>query len=319
MTKFIHDIPNEFRAYLERMQAIKRGGLPKGGLAPHKPVLLLAIFDVIENMDENQFKLNDSLMSVFRKHWKILVGTKFEIRHLLYPLFHLQTDGFWFLKDRSGNIISNFDQISSGSRLKELDAFARLEDSFFNYLTDPDLRQIAKLTVIFNFFPESQESFLQKNPHPVVNQLKDLENEVLREPHAKYGTINSKYEGYLRDMAFRRMVLNQYRYTCAVSGLHISGYPAMVEAAHIEPFSLTGNNHITNGITLCPNLHRAFDLGLITLTEKYRVKISKSINESRSLYPLGEANGMKIKLPENQKFWPAQEHIRWHQKNVFQR
>jgi putative restriction endonuclease len=39
----------------------------------------------------------------------------------------------------------------------------------------------------------------------------------------------------------------------------------MVDACHIVPFYKTYNNHPTNGIALCPNLHRAFDKGAIAV------------------------------------------------------
>ncbi|WP_379661331.1 HNH endonuclease [Pseudopedobacter beijingensis] len=34
-----------------------------------------------------------------------------------------------------------------------------------------------------------------------------------------------------------------------------------IDACHIIPFSLTHDDRITNGIALCPNMHRAFDRG----------------------------------------------------------
>jgi putative restriction endonuclease len=48
----------------------------------------------------------------------------------------------------------------------------------------------------------------------------------------------------------------------------------MVDACHIIPFSISHDDTIRNGICLSPNLHRAFDRGLFTLTNDLEVKVS---------------------------------------------
>jgi predicted restriction endonuclease len=40
----------------------------------------------------------------------------------------------------------------------------------------------------------------------------------------------------------------------------------MVDACHIVPIGRHGSDHVTNGLSLCPNLHRAFDRGLLSVT-----------------------------------------------------
>ncbi len=40
---------------------------------------------------------------------------------------------------------------------------------------------------------------------------------------------------------------------------------SMIDGCHIIPFSKNYNDTIINGITLCPNLHKAFDRALITI------------------------------------------------------
>ncbi|MEL0649918.1 HNH endonuclease [Algibacter sp. TI.3.09] len=43
----------------------------------------------------------------------------------------------------------------------------------------------------------------------------------------------------------------------------------MVDGCHIIPFSVSNDDTIPNGLSLSPNLHRAFDRGIITINEDY--------------------------------------------------
>lgn len=44
------------------------------------------------------------------------------------------------------------------------------------------------------------------------------------------------------------------------------------------------NDTITNGIALCPNLHRAFDRGLIAIDDNFKVLVSQSFREDETNY-----------------------------------
>ena len=70
---------------------------------------------------------------------------------------------------------------------------------------------------------------------------------------------------YVRDPAFRRVVLELYDYRCAASGerLLLPSGEAMVEAAHIHPFSAAGDDDPRNGLALTPDMHWAMDRHLI--------------------------------------------------------
>lgn len=85
----------------------------------------------------------------------------------------------------------------------------------------------------------------------------------------------------------------------------------MIDACHIVPFSESGDDTISNGISLCPNLHRAFDRGLISINDNYTV-IVKHFQEATNLYSIRQFEGRKILLPENKMFYPSIENIRSH-------
>ena len=62
---------------------------------------------------------------------------------------------------------------------------------------------------------------------------------------------------------FRRRLLDSYEGLCAVTG---EGPEEVLEAAHIQPYSLAGINTIDNGLLLRADIHTLFDLGLIEVT-----------------------------------------------------
>jgi len=92
---------------------------------------------------------------------------------------------------------------------------------------------------------------------------------------------------------------------------------SMVDACHIIPFSESFNDTITNGIALCPNLHRAFDRGLIAIENNYKVIVSKSFREDESNYRIGGFEGKEIRLPRMKDYFPLKENFEWHKNNVF--
>ena len=85
----------------------------------------------------------------------------------------------------------------------------------------------------------------------------------------------------------------------------------MIDACHIVPFSESHDDTITNGISLCPNLHRAFDRGLISLDTEYRVLV-KSFTEQENFYSIKQFDGRQILLPNNKQYFPSQENIAAH-------
>jgi hypothetical protein len=62
---------------------------------------------------------------------------------------------------------------------------------------------------------------------------------------------------------FRRLLLARQTHECAYCGL---AFDAVLEAAHLIPHGRGGPASLANGRLLCPNHHRAFDLGLMRWT-----------------------------------------------------
>ena len=74
--------------------------------------------------------------------------------------------------------------------------------------------------------------------------------------------IISEVTRYSRNANFRKAVLNAYDNRCAVTRAQMR----LVDAAHILPVPAKGgSDHVSNGISLSPTLHRAYDNCLIYL------------------------------------------------------
>jgi putative restriction endonuclease len=87
----------------------------------------------------------------------------------------------------------------------------------------------------------------------------------------------------------------------------------MIDACHIIPFSESYNDTITNGIALCPNLHRAFDRGLISISTDYKVLVNDNFSESvHSSYNIRQFEGVKLLLPESENLYPSIESLTHH-------
>lgn len=90
---------------------------------------------------------------------------------------------------------------------------------------------------------------------------------------------------------------------------------SMIDACHIVPFSEAYDDTLTNGIALSPNLHRAFDRGLISISDDYKVLIKKNfIENSKSVFNLAQFENQKILLPKHETYFPSLENLKHHRK-----
>lgn len=90
-----------------------------------------------------------------------------------------------------------------------------------------------------------------------------------------------------RDNSFRARVLRSYDYRCAFSGIQLK----LVEAAHIVPVSFeTSTDDTCNGIALSALHHKAYDRGLITFDEQYKIILKE--NEVQKLRELNLYEGL---------------------------
>jgi DNA sulfur modification protein DndC len=82
-------------------------------------------------------------------------------------------------------------------------------------------------------------------------------------------------------------------------------------------FSESYDDTITNGIALCPNLHRAFDRGLITIDNNYKVIVSKTFKEDETNYSIRIFENQQIFLPKQEIHFPLIDNFSWHRRKIF--
>lgn len=127
-------------------------------------------------------------------------------------------------------------------------------------------------------------------------------------------------EVFLRSSVFKENIPKIYNYTCCVSRYRISTIYniSMIDACHIIPFGKSHDDTIGNGLSLCPNIHRAFDRGLLTIDENYRLVVSKNFEEDiNSPFSMKQFENRTILLPKNMSYAPLKENLLWHNENVF--
>lgn len=315
--------------YLSQLLKLNRAKNKKRGDAPHKPVLLLAIIEGVENGDiiSNRISITPELVLSFKDIWSKLVVTN-HTQNFALPFFHMKSEPFWRLITLNGAVIpvTSSNSIKSFSALKDSIAYAEMDKSLFFFLLDPITREVVKSELLEFYFPETKSSLLNVESgliHELKEQLLNDDRityaERVEELRAKMQVSDFEEEVYVRSGIFKREIPKIYNYTCAISRLRVEATinAQLIDACHIVPFAVSKDDTVGNGFSLTPTLHRAFDRGLITINDDYLVRISPGITEHDSVYALKQFEGKQMKLPENRNHFPLQENFEWHRKECF--
>ena len=124
-------------------------------------------------------------------------------------------------------------------------------------------------------------------------------------------------EQRIKQNFFRRAVLSSYRGRCCMSGLSEA---RLLVASHIVPWSKDKANRLnpSNGLCLSAIHDKAFDKGLITLTDDFKIVVSEELKRRKETFVIEvllPLNGRTIEPPE--RFAPQAEFIAWHRNELF--
>ncbi|MFA6104499.1 MAG: HNH endonuclease [Victivallaceae bacterium] len=117
---------------------------------------------------------------------------------------------------------------------------------------------------------------------------------------------------------FRRMILASYDFKCCITEIAI---PELLLASHIIPWSKDKANRLNPRNGLCLNaLHdKAFDAGLITISDSLTIIVSELVKQRKSsdneITFLTKFDGKPIILPR--KFQPDANFLAYHRENIF--
>ncbi len=300
-------------------------GISKGlGKAPHKPILILAVIEAFERgiITENRIYITPELLSLFKSYWYALVKTGHTANFTL-PFFHLKNEKpeFWFLQSAPGfeSAITSSNSIKSFKALNEFVYYAYLSEEMYGQMSNQVKRLELKQYILFRYFGKTSVSL-------GYDALGEAENDILQDDSATYrnkviasfesNIEEQEEERFIRGNAFKKAIPRIYQNMCAISGLKVDATfnISMIDACHIIPFSESYNDTIQNGIALCPNLHRAFDRGLISINEKFQVMVSNKFIENDSQYGIHQFEGKHIWLSDESKYHPSQGSLANHRK-----
>ncbi|MEI6892921.1 MAG: HNH endonuclease [Pontiella sp.] len=297
--------------------------MTKYGPAPHKPVLLLA---VMRAMDEgwiagNRIELSPELVGTFKSIWQEVVTTAHSPL-IAQPFFYLRSEKFWHPIPNPGfetwvKVTRNCQAIKV---LQRAISHVQLDPELGALMASPVDREVLKQAILNRYFPEASLS-------ASVSYLDEVSRQMLSESSVDYqAKIKSlqetldqnsyEEEVFVRGGIFKKQVPMIYDHTCCISGLKVetSINASLVDACHIIPFSQSHDDTITNGLALCPTLHRAFDRGLIAIDpDNYRIIVSNRMSEPfTSTYSIQQFQGLEIKLPKNETYHPARKNLAEH-------
>jgi len=155
------------------------------------------------------------------------------------------------------------------------------------------------------------EKLLAKKKHTTLEQLHyiDLDNLPQVEGMERERSIMVRVNQSL----FRKMVLTNFNNKCCITGITQS---ELIVASHILPWSKDKGNRLNpkNGLALNYLHDKAFDCGLLTVTEDLKIKISSKFYQSKDVLSIQQnfINYDGKLLIEPQKFFPDVEFLKIH-------
>lgn len=272
------------------------------GVAPHKPLMLLAVLDWFEagGITNDEILLCPDLVVRFQNFWPIVAERRGNRGDIRLPFHALATDGLWQVYDDEGR----------PSKARQTSTRAVFASWFTQNLHEERFRRaLRRLLIVTYFKPEEQLSLaeavgldpLELNPAGLSVSEDPAEYQVRR--------------ALGRSARFKTDVVTGYVFTCALTGYRITTAEqlSIVEAAHIHALSRSKNNDPENGLALSPTAHALFDLGLWSIRDDLTVivKPETSFTESApdGMFSLRAFADRRLHLDPRSKLRPHPRHL----------
>ena len=277
--------------WLKKLRKLNPNRSRVKGAAPHKPCLLLSLLDMAQDgeLQEAELRRSPGLQVRFNAFSSIALlrwGGKVD---LAYPFFYLRSQHFW----------QPLDAEKRPSTSVEVTQSIHFDPEFLALMQDADFRRSARIILVETYFPPAERIALYALLGVQVQTpefQKDLQ--LLNTDTAAQAVEQG------RSARFGVQVVCGYQHTCA------SG----VEAAHIEPWAKTRNNDIHNGLTLSRNVHWAFDRGLWSVDDQFRILIQPERFQEWGPDDLGLATyrGRMLQFAPQATLRPRAEYLKRH-------
>ena len=221
--------------WLGRLCHLNAARTAERGCAPHKPLLLLCVMDMVEEgaITTPWISYSPELFFRFQCYWAIVYDRQRNRPDMRLPFHALggKRDRIWTRHMEDG----------IPSRSKETTRLCNLDESLWNCLKDEAFRKEARLRLIATYFTPVEQIALcsmLRLPEPSTEEIATIR----RSADAYKDSIKKG-----RDSKFRSDVLLNYRFTCALTGYSLNTIKEnMVEAAHIHQHAVSGDDDPRN-------------------------------------------------------------------------
>ncbi|CAN7773319.1 HNH endonuclease [Variovorax sp. LjRoot290] len=305
-------------AYQQRFARLNVNAVA-GRASPHKICMLLAVLDLARGgaLIENRIYYAPPLLERYARFFDAVRGPT-DHRNPYFPFFHLAGllrgggESFWHLHALPGRetVLDAMTTARSNAAILENIAFASLDKELFELLQSPINIEALGDALSTSWFDRGLSEL-----RAVVAQasvISRYEHQLRAGPALQVRPQTPP--AYVRDPAFRRVVTELYDYQCAATGqrLVLPDGTAMVEAAHIHPYSEAQDDDPRNGLALTPNMHWAMDHFLIAPGPDFKWRVASRLDSRIADHrPFLELEGKRVLVPREQRMWPKAESLRW--------
>lgn len=284
-----------------------------GRASPHKICMLLALLDLARSgaLKQNSIPYDAGLLERYQLYFNAVKSAR-DHSNPYFPYFHLRSEGFWHLHAVPGRevVLDAMKTAASHKAILENVARVSLDEELFALLQSETNIEALGNALAAKWFDRGLQDLTA-----VVAQGKKISSyeQKLRDLQLGEKEVQDAPE-FVRNPAFRRIVTEIYDYRCAATGrrLILPNGIAMVEAAHIHPFSEAADDDPRNGLALTPDMHWAMDKYLIAPGPDYKWHVSKSLDDRIPDYRiLTDLAGKSLFLPTEQRMYPKRETLEW--------
>lgn len=126
------------------------------GVAPHKPLLLLSVIEMISHKEiqKNEIYLSNELIQKFLKYWSYL-GSELHNPDISRPYFHMRSGRFWHLMANPDyeKVISSKVKLKTFLEVKRSIQYAYLDEDLFDLLNINKYRECLLSVLVGQWFP----------------------------------------------------------------------------------------------------------------------------------------------------------------------
>lgn len=216
--------------------------------------------------------------------------------------------------NRNKNTFKIFDKIDNKEAKKEQDKGYKMQVAYIidNPVDDDDLieklKYYSKVLVKYYNYILTGEEFLVEGYPSKEEQIEEIEKDTSTLSGIERETL---VKARVNQGVFRDKLLVKYKSKCCLCEVNNE---CLLVASHIKPWAKSEANEKlddANGLLLCPNHDKLFDLGFISFDDDGNILISDELSSDSRTYT-NVRSGMQIDITKVKK-----EYLAYHRDKVF--